>query len=74
MSLWQIHYQCKINPDGPTEMIAQREIRSQEEMKTFIEDIKVSHPLPLGGLYLAVPEGSPRFWGVQTPGGGGGWG
>lgn len=61
--LWQIHHEFK---DGKTEMCAQRELESEEEMRQFVEDTKVSHPLPKGAQYLVVPEDSPRFWRVPT--------
>lgn len=67
MSLWQIHHQRKTDPDGPTEMCAQREIESEAELRQLVEDVKVSHPLPDENVqYLAVGEGSPLFWKVPA--------
>lgn len=63
MSLLQLHHQFK---DGTTEMCAQREVDTNAEIKKFIEDTKVSHPLPEGAMWLAVPEDSPQFWGVPV--------
>ena len=66
MSLWQIHHQRRDDPNGPTEMCAQREIGSEEEMRKFVKETEDSHPLPEGAIYLVVPEDSPRFWRVPA--------
>jgi hypothetical protein len=66
MSLWQIHHQRRADPDGPTEMCAQREIEGHAEMMRFVGETKASHPLPEGAMYLAVTEDSPRFWVVPV--------
>jgi hypothetical protein len=60
MEIWQIHHEFK---DGTTEMCAQRELESEDDMRQFFEDVKVSHPLPEGAKgWLIVPEDSPQFW------------
>jgi len=51
-------------------MCAQREVGGCDEIQQFIEDTKISHPLPEGAKYVAVPEDSPFFWknlGVDGP-------
>ena len=43
-------------------MCAQREVGGYDEIHQFLEDTKISHPLPEGAKYVAVPEDSPLFW------------
>lgn len=62
-SLWQIHHEFK---DHTTEMCAQREIRTHEDAKRFMDETMVSHPLPEGAQYLVVGEYSPLFWKVPA--------
>lgn len=57
-NLIQLHWQYK---NGTTEMCAQREINNYTEMHAFVDDTKISHPLPEDVVYLAVPEKSKHF-------------
>lgn len=57
--LFQLHHQDK--KDGSSEMVAQRELESDEDSRRFLRETKVSHPLPEGKRWLMVPKGSPRF-------------
>lgn len=41
-TLWQLHWQYE---NGTTEMKAQREIHSYDEMRAFVEEIRKAHPL-----------------------------
>lgn len=56
--LVQLHWQYK---DDTTDMCAQREINSYDEMHAFVDDTKITHPLPENAVYLAVPEKSKHF-------------
>lgn len=56
--LYQLHWQYK---DGTTEMKAQREITSHDEMREFIKEIIESRPLPDGIIWMACNEKSEHF-------------
>lgn len=56
--LHQLHWQYK---DGTTEFRTQKDINSHQEMRTWFEDIKESHPLPDNAVWLFVPEKSKHF-------------
>ena len=57
-TLLQIHHQF---PDGTTDICAQREVEGHGDLKRFIDDTAVSHPLPVGARWLIVQEDSPLF-------------
>jgi len=54
----QIHWQFK---DGATEMIAQRDINSNEEMREFVKETSTNHPLPDGAIWMACDVNSQHF-------------
>ncbi len=57
--LAQLHYQFR---DGHTEMVAQRELLTQEgDVQKFINEIKDRHPLPDGAIWMICNEDSPHF-------------
>lgn len=56
--LWQLHHQFK----DRTEMCAQQELTTQDDMRKFFEETQASHPLPEGAMWLMVPEDSSHFW------------
>ena len=62
--LVQIHHEFH---GGKIEICAQREIKNSGEMQDFVDDVKKSHPLPVGAQYLACTEESPHF--VKTEAG-----
>ena len=55
--LLQIHWQFK----DRTEMRAQREITSHDELVKFADETKKDYPLPDGARWLFVPESSRHF-------------
>lgn len=57
-NLIQLHHQFK---DGHTEMKAQRDIQSNEEMSAFSDEIMPKYPLPDGAQWLACDEKSKHF-------------
>jgi len=59
--LMQLHHQNKKNLNEH-EMVAQSEIKNQEEMQSFVDRIKISHPL-ISNKYqwLACNEKSEYF-------------
>lgn len=58
MVLYQLHWQYK---DGTTDMRAQKEINSQEEMRAFVKEIQEAHPPPDGAVWMACNEKSEHF-------------
>lgn len=58
MMLHQLHWQYR---DGSTEMRAQRDINNLSEMGLFIKEIKKTHPLPHGAVWMACNENSKDF-------------
>ncbi len=58
--LMQIHWQNK-KDSLDTDMRAQREINSKEEMREFIRDAWITQPPPEGYEFLMVEEGSELF-------------
>lgn len=58
--LVQLHHQNR-KDRSDTIMVAQREIKNPEEMREFVEDVKISHPLPEDCDWLVVEESSPLF-------------
>ena len=62
MSLAQLHWQwIEKGKTIKTEMVAQREIRSHEDMAKFVEDTKKDYPLPAGAIWMACNEESRYF-------------
>jgi len=61
--LIQLHHQFK---DGHTEMCAQREISSHDEMRAFVKEIKCKRPVPENAQLMACGENSPHFWKTST--------
>jgi hypothetical protein len=57
VALIQFHHQFKDH----TEMVSQREVANQKDLHAFFNEILISHPLPEGARWLAVPEGSRHF-------------
>ena len=57
-TLYQLHHEFR---DHRTEFVAQCEIHSADEFIVWFNDVQARHPLPEGAMWLAVPEGSPRF-------------
>jgi len=57
--LFQIHHQDK--NDGTSEMVSQREIKSQEEMQKWEKEVAESHPLTEGKQWLICNEKSRYF-------------
>ena len=55
--LCQLHWQF---PDR-TEMRAQKDIHGHPEMRAWFEDIKESHPLPEGAIWMVCTEKSKHF-------------
>jgi len=55
--LIQLHWQF----ENGTEMKAQREINSNDEMRRFVQETKTSHPLPKGATWVACNEKSKYF-------------
>ena len=61
--LYQIHWQFD---NKTTEMRAQKEINSQEEMKSWWGEVAKDHPLPEGAEWLICNEKSRHFvWAVH---------
>jgi len=56
--LMQLHWQFK---DGKTEMRAQRDIMSREDMQKFIDETKISHPLPEKAIWMVCDDKSEQF-------------
>jgi len=56
--LWQLHWQYR---DGTSDMRAQREISSHDEMRAFIKEIQEEHSLPDGATWMACNEKSEHF-------------
>jgi len=65
--LWQLHHQFK---DGHTEMIAQREINNDDEMREWVKELWKSHPPPKGAVWLACNEKAEYFALTSHPSGG----
>ncbi len=60
--LYQLHWQFK---DGHTEMRSQTDVGARKEIKTWILETKLEHPLPEGAQWLMVNEDSKYFlWAV----------
>lgn len=55
--LTQLHWQFK----DRTEMRAQREINSRDELEKFIEETMKIHPLPEGAAWMICNEESKHF-------------
>ncbi len=55
--LTQIHHQFK----NHTDMVSQRVIADNDELREFQQELMVSHPLPDGALWMACNEGSEHF-------------
>lgn len=62
-TLFQLHWQF----DDRTEMIAQREIISQKEMKEWVGKVKKEHLLPEGALWMLCSEKSKHFVMATVP-------
>ena len=56
--LIQIHHQFS---NEKTEFCAQREVHNFKEKIKFMDEIKISHPLPKGAYYRMYYEASPHF-------------
>ena len=65
MTLMQLHWQwidkCQT---VKTEMMAQREVHSTDDLQRFISETQHVHPLPEGVLWLACTEQSEHFAGT----------
>lgn len=57
--LYQIHHQDR--KDFSSEMVGQKEISSQEEMREWQKEIAENHPLPDGKQWLICNENSKYF-------------
>ena len=53
-----MHWQYK---NGTTEMKAQREISSHDEMREFVKETQKNHPLPRGAIWMVCNEKSKHF-------------
>lgn len=60
--LWQSHWQY---PDGTTEIKAQKDIRSFEEMLAWTTEVMREFPLPEGAQWLTCNEKSKHWVGVE---------
>lgn len=59
--LWQLHHQFK----DRTEMVAQRPICSEIEMREWQRDVSARHPLPEGAAWMVCNDKSKHFvWAV----------
>lgn len=56
-TLVQIHQQFK----DRTEMIAQGEFASHEDLRKRMKELNISHPLPEGSQWMICTEGSEFF-------------
>ena len=56
--LWQLHWQFR---DGTTEMRAQRDINSNDEMRLFVKETQESQPLPKNTIWMACNKKSKHF-------------
>ena len=56
--LIQLHHQFK---DGKTDMRAQRDLKTLDDMGLFIREVKKTHPLPDGAIWMACNEKSEHF-------------
>lgn len=56
--LYQLHWQYK---DGTTDIRAQREINSHDEMKEFVKELREEHPLPDGAIWMICNDKSEHF-------------
>lgn len=56
--LFQFHWQHR---DGTTEMRAQKEISSIDEMTIFVKEIQGRHPLPDKAIWMVCNEKSKHF-------------
>jgi len=56
--LYQLHWQFT---DGHTEMRAQAEIGSEDELRTWQREVADRHPLPIGALWMICNEKSRHF-------------
>jgi hypothetical protein len=56
--LLQLHHQFK---DGHSEMVAQNEIRTNEEYDLWVQDVRTRHPLPEGAVWMVCTEQSEFF-------------
>jgi len=61
--LYQLHWQYK---DGRTDMKAQRDIHSRDEMKAFVDEMWQKNPPPKGVIWMACDERSPHFWMMEA--------
>ena len=59
-TLVQIHHQFP-KEDGRTEMVAQNEIETLEDMKVWEEGVKREHPLPKDACWFHYTEGAKQF-------------
>lgn len=57
--LFQIHHQDKTG--SSSEMVSQREISSEAEMKEWEKEVAESHPLPDGKQWMVCNEESKHF-------------
>ena len=60
--IWQLHWQYR---DNTTDMRAQRDINSNDEMRLFVKETQESQPLPNNALWMACNEKSKHFVGVR---------
>ena len=56
--LHQLHWQYK---DGNTEMRAQKDINSHDELIAFSKEAQKEHPLPNGAIWMVCNEKSNHF-------------
>ena len=56
--LCQLHHQFK---DGHTEIQSQREITSDKEIREWVEETQISHPLPESASWLCCNGKSEYF-------------
>jgi hypothetical protein len=58
MMLIQLHHQFK---NGKTTMVAQRELQEDIQIRKFIDDVSLRHPLPKGAEWLICTPASHHF-------------
>jgi len=56
--LYQLHWQYK---NGKTEMKAQKDINSHDEMRVFISETQKKYPIPEKVIWMACNEQSEKF-------------
>ena len=65
--LYQVHWQYK---DGSTDIRAQKDIGSNDEMKAWIDELWKTQPPPEGAIYMICNERSKHFVGLLKGGAG----